>query len=163
MVSAASVCLKIAAIMEPSEITLFLRKLTVEEKKRLRAESPHYKSYKYITTEDFRLPLKGTGDYVEIPKGFLSDGCSGPGYDRWGVRDWILHDWLYFSGGYMAVSRDRTEFLGNRVTRKQADGVFRHLFFYRRWCVRLFGKKYWNRNRSVPIIRDDILLDKQLY
>jgi hypothetical protein len=141
----------------PANITLYVRKLSAIEKKKLRKESRSYKPYKYIVTEDFTLTLPTTGDLVYVPRGFLSDGCSGPGHDHWGVKDWIIHDWLYFSGGYAKVNSDLTAFEGNRVSRRQADGVFRRKFFYRRWCVRLFGKRYWNKQHSHRVLRPDLL------
>ncbi len=72
-----------------------------------------YPKYKYVTTSEFSY-RKG-GHYIEIPKGFLTDGSSGgPDYGS----SWLFHDYLYATHCF-------TE--GGRCTRKQADNVMENV------------------------------------
>jgi len=68
-----------------------------------------YPQYKYVTTSEFSY-RKGEF-YVEVPRGFLTDGSSGgPDYGN----SWIFHDYLYATHCFTS---------GQSCTRQQADSV----------------------------------------
>lgn len=91
------------------------------------------------------------GKRVVVPAGFICDGCSGPGIDRFGKKDWLVHDWLYATGGL-------TE-LGSiyRLSRKEADSVFKFPWTHRWLAVRVFGSAYWGSGLINRVVVD--LLD----
>ena len=72
-----------------------------------------YPKYKYITMSAFSY-RKGDR-YIEIPKGFLTDGSSGgPDYGS----SWLFHDYLYATHCFTR---------GGRCTREQADIVMENV------------------------------------
>ena len=137
----------------------YLRKLTASEKHYLRSQHPRYHCFKWIVTHDIHYVLNDIW-HIIVPRGFLSDGCSGPGRDMWDPRSWIVHDWLYYTGGYCQFESHSWLFIGQKVCREAADSIFKGRYFYRRWAVRLFARKYWDgmSQAGKPCqIRDDIL------
>lgn len=110
--------------------------------------------YKWIVSDDYTFELKGN-KFGVVPRGFLSDGCSGPGFDRWGKKQWLVHDWLYCTGGYLFIADGMLQ--GEPVSRKEADNVFTGRFLLRYWAVRAAGWAFWNRKKSRRQIRPDLL------
>lgn len=91
--------------------------------------------FKYVTCRELtaELPCSIT---VTVPKGFLCDGCTS-GNDKFGQAQWLIHDWLYASGGQ----------IGERpITRKEADNIFWLWPQYHRWlAVRCLGGLFWGK------------------
>lgn len=138
---------------------LYIRKLTQAEKHFLREEDKNYRAFKYIVIRDIYYTLNDIWQVI-VPRGFLSDGCSFVGRDKWSPRDWIVHDWLYYTGGYCTLNKYEWQFEGSHLCRKTADSVFKGRYFYRRIAVRLFAKKYFdgmNKEERPRQIREDIL------
>lgn len=87
-----------------------LRELTQEEKKVI-------PEFKYVTLNE---SIYNDGETtITVPKGFLTDGSSGPTPD-WG-RSWLFHDWLY------AVQKIDN---GNKITRDQADAIYKRILIF---------------------------------
>jgi hypothetical protein len=138
---------------------LYIRKLTRAEKHFLQTENRHYRQFKYIVIRDIYYTLNDIWQVI-VPRGFLSDGCSGPGRDKWSPRDWIVHDWLYYTGGYCTLNKYDWQFEGSNLCRRTADSVFKGKYFYRRLAVRLFARKYFNgmsKENRPRQIREDLL------
>lgn len=94
--------------------------------------------YKYFTTRE--LHFKFLDATVVVPKGFLTDGASGPGWDELDEAHWILHDFLYAAHN---TSADRS---GRAVTKQEADSVL--LLPWRKLAVALFGVDAWEQSGS---------------
>lgn len=110
--------------------------------------------------EPFRVYSAVLDDQIEVAAGFEFDGESIPvwaqtfappfGQSRRGAA---VHDWLYRHGGYY---RATGQFV--RVTRKQADAVYKELVLakglsswranMRYGVLRLLGWAAWNQNQE---------------
>eukprot|EP00009_Paramoeba_aestuarina_P005214 CAMPEP_0201523822 /NCGR_PEP_ID=MMETSP0161_2-20130828/20949_1 /ASSEMBLY_ACC=CAM_ASM_000251 /TAXON_ID=180227 /ORGANISM="Neoparamoeba aestuarina, Strain SoJaBio B1-5/56/2" /LENGTH=221 /DNA_ID=CAMNT_0047923047 /DNA_START=37 /DNA_END=699 /DNA_ORIENTATION=- len=114
-----------------------IRSLTKSEKGSIKTDTRFEgKDYKYVTTTWLRMEIDN-GQQLLIPKGFLMDGASGVGYDKWGVKGWVAHDWMY-SYHYDAV--------GNKISKFQADRVLNYdawWLSHRVLATWLFGKWAW--------------------
>lgn len=105
----------------------------------------------------------GSGEVIEVPRGFVTDLASVPKFLWWIVAPFglhakpsVLHDWLYRSPSAREV-----------YTRKQADRVFyesmlvasvparRAKLMY--IAVRLFGNRTYSRNKSADVLKLDKL------
>ena len=117
----------------------YVRKLTKTER------SDVGKRFKWITKTDvyFTLPCGQSGC---VPRGFVCDGCSGGGWDRLDEREWLIHDWLYATGGWLQRVEGKLE--GGPVSRAQADDVFGWCMAHRWTAVRLFASSHWGRDRE---------------
>lgn len=139
-----------------------VRKLTDDERRTLRVEgypttltNENLCSYKWILEEDFSTSL--LGPTIVIPAGFVCDGCSGGGIDKWGKQDWLLHDWLYATGGYTKYFAGCVS--GTKLSRKDADSVFGWKWLHRWIAVRVAGWYAWG-NGIRGRVRADLLEDK---
>lgn len=89
--------------------------------------------YKYFVKENTWY-LMG-GKRICVPKGFLTDGASGPGWDALDEECWLLHDFLY------STHNTSSERIGEEVTKEEADKVLQ--LPWRRTAVSLFGQDAW--------------------
>lgn len=94
----------------------------------------------------------GTGQYMTIKPGFTWDENSipwvlQPFFPKSGMyaASALVHDALYY---LTAHSRIWVEDEFRRWMR--ATGIPRNQIFFRYWAVRLFGWRWWNRNKNSP-------------
>lgn len=106
------------------------RKLRRDEKQFL--ASKEHRGFKYVLLQEVEMECvnKGKLARVRMAKGFISDGCSGPGLDAWDASGWYLHDWLYATH----------ETVSGPISKTDADDV---LLPHRDWAVTLFGARSW--------------------
>ena len=124
----------------------YVRELTKTERREVG------KQYKWVTKTNvyFTLPCGQSGC---VPCGFVCDGCSGGGYDGLGEKEWLVHDWLYATGGWLQRIHGKLE--GGPVSRAEADDVFSWWLSHRWLAVRLFASSSWAADRCEYIAEND--------
>jgi len=128
---------------------IFTKRINGIQKRRLDQHFQKRIGYKYFTIRDvfYSMTIRGLKYLIKVPKGFLTDGCSGPGIDVINEQNWLLHDFFYAT--HSTAFPPET---GIQVTREEADSVLD--LPYRRWAVRLFGDDAWESSykRGLQII-----------
>ena len=114
-------------VLEKLEKGVHFRDLRDTEKDFL--EHHGHKDFKYVLLREVEVEC-GNSALVRMAEGFISDGCSGPGYDKWDPTGWYLHDWLYATH----------ETVAGPISKADADDV---LLPHRDWLVTLFGANAW--------------------
>lgn len=107
----------------------------------------------------------GSGDFIDVPIGFMTDFASVPWFAQWWIPKWgkygnaaVIHDWLYWSHGRTKETSDRILLEAMAV---MGVGEIRKYAIY--VAVRLFGWWAWRRNQEDRDSGfDRVLLDLDL-
>ena len=119
----------------------YVRYLSEDQQKEIQKRWGKEHFYKYYVVKPLHRTLSN-GQKVTVPLYFLTDGCSGPGIDKYGEQNWLAHDWMY------AVHKDDE---GKEIDRSVVDSVMAS--WHRRIAVRLFGGEAWDESGDRPAER----------